>query len=112
MLNRPLFWFFALVLVIAAPQSSRAQVTATNLATILAEHNAARCDVSPPAVTMPELVWDPVLAQVAQNYANQGVFEHNGNRTSEYAALGGSGYVGENIAAGNTGLEQLIALWT
>ena len=74
--------------------------TGADVATILNMQNQARCSVSPPAETMPALTWDPLLAQVAQAHADREVFEHNANRTAEYAAVGGSGYVGENIALG------------
>ncbi len=46
------------------------------------------------------LAWDPIAAEVAQNYAAQCTFAHNANASSQYAALGGTGGLGENIAAG------------
>lgn len=64
---------------------------------ILQLHNKARCDLAVPAAAMPNVVWNDLLYKVAQNYANKCVFQHNGNRSNEYAALGGKGYVGENI---------------
>merc|ERR1711981_530986 len=45
------------------------------------------------------MVYDTTLETVAQNFAdaNAGGFTaHNANRDAEYAALGGSGSVGEN----------------
>jgi pathogenesis-related protein 1 len=60
----------------------------------------------------PPLVCDPIAAQVALNYANQCNFAHNMNRNSDYTALGGSGSLGEDIAAGG-GLTaaQAVNLW-
>ena len=52
-----------------------------------------------PATYMPDVTWDPLLAQVALDYASQCAWGHNPNRTSEYEALGGSGSLGENISA-------------
>ncbi len=46
------------------------------------------------------LVWDPIAAQVALNYAKQCNYMHNPNASAEYAALGGKSHLGENIAAG------------
>jgi pathogenesis-related protein 1 len=109
---RAQFWLLLTAISLGVPQSLSAQVSASQITTILTEHNDARCEVNPPAQTMPALTWDPVLAQVAQSYADLGVFAFNGARTAQYAAAGGAGYVGENIAAGNTGLAQLIGLWT
>jgi uncharacterized protein YkwD len=57
--------------------------------------NAARTTVG----EMP-LTWDPIAAQVALDYASKCVYAHNGSASSEYQALGGSGGLGENIAAG------------
>jgi pathogenesis-related protein 1 len=58
--------------------------------------NAARA-----AVGEPPLTWDPVAAQVAQTYAAGCDFVHNPNRDSQYqTAGGGTGGLGENIAAG------------
>ncbi len=48
----------------------------------------------------PPLTWNPIAAQVALNYAMKCNYEHNANRNSDYTALGGSGGLGENIAAG------------
>jgi hypothetical protein len=58
------------------------------------------------------LVCDPIAAQVALNYANMCNFAHNMNRDSDYAALGGTGQLGEDIAAG-PGLTaaQAVNLW-
>jgi pathogenesis-related protein 1 len=48
----------------------------------------------------PPLVCDPIAAQVALNYANQCNYAHNANRNTDYTSLGGTGGLGENIAAG------------
>jgi hypothetical protein len=52
------------------------------------------------AVGESPLAWDPIAAQVAQAYASQCNFQHNPDRNGQYDALGGTGGVGENIAAG------------
>ena len=46
-----------------------------------------------------DLQWDSRLAQVAQSYADQCQYAHNGQRGDQYQALGGDASVGENIAA-------------
>lgn len=87
-------------------------LTSTDVQTLLDAENQARCTVNPPAATMPALVWDDRLAQVAQNWANQGTFAHNPNRDTDYASAGGSGPVGETIAAGTSLTpQQLASLW-
>jgi hypothetical protein len=57
--------------------------------------NAARA-----AVGEAPLTWNPIAAMVALNYANKCNYAHNPNRKTDYMALGGTGSVGENIAAG------------
>jgi uncharacterized protein YkwD len=75
-------------------------------------HNQARSGpLNPtPMPALPPVSWDPVLADSAYGYlvkcASTGsppaLVDHNANRSSDYQALGGSGYVGENIF-GSTG---------
>jgi uncharacterized protein YkwD len=73
----------------------------------VAAHNQARSGPlnPPPSPPLPPVSWDPVLADVAYNYLSGcpggggSLVDHNANRTSDYAALGGSDYVGENIFA-------------
>jgi uncharacterized protein YkwD len=57
--------------------------------------NAARAAVGEAALT-----WDPIAAEVAQSWANGCSFDHNPNAGSQYDGLGGSGDLGENLAAG------------
>jgi hypothetical protein len=57
--------------------------------------NAARSAVG----EMP-LSWDARAAQVAQSWANQCTFMHNPDASALYAAMGGSGGLGENLSAG------------
>ncbi|HZU84460.1 MAG TPA: CAP domain-containing protein, partial [Polyangiaceae bacterium] len=61
----------------------------------------------------PPLVCDPIAAQVALNYASQCNYAHNANRNSDYTALGGTGGLGENIAAGAPTFSpaQAVAAW-
>merc|ERR1712166_1658594 len=64
----------------------------------LTEHNQLRRTIVQ-ASDMIELTYDMQLEAVAQNYLNSlgsGSFSHNSRATADYAALGGSGYVGEN----------------
>jgi pathogenesis-related protein 1 len=67
-------------------------------------HNQARSGpLNPtPNPALPPVTWDPILADCAYNYTLKcqganGLLSHNPNRTADYQALGGSGYVGENI---------------
>jgi hypothetical protein len=63
-----------------------------------------------PAPALPPVTWDAVLADSAYGYlvkcvstaSPPALVDHNAGRTSDYQALGGSGYVGENIF-GTTG---------
>jgi uncharacterized protein YkwD len=102
------------VLLVGAP--AQAQVTQPDREALLDVHNAERCSVAPAAAQMPALVWDTRLEQVAQGWATQlagmGTLAHNLNRSSQYAALGGSGYVGENLAAaGALAPASMAGLW-
>jgi pathogenesis-related protein 1 len=72
----------------------------------VAAHNAARSGPLDPTPNpaLPPVSWDPILANSAYNYTvrcqgSGGLLSHNANRTTDYAALGGTGYVGENIYA-------------
>lgn len=70
-------------------------------------HNDARRGMLLPAPSpeLPLVMWDAVLADTAYNYLSKcqstdgSRVDDNSTRTKEYAALGGSGYVGENIFA-------------
>lgn len=81
-------------------------LTEQEKATLLDAHNGLRSDVAlngaygqPTATNMTRLVWNETLAQTAQDYADQCIWGHNGNRNAEYQALGGThGYIGENIS--------------
>ncbi len=73
----------------------------------VAAHNNARSGpLNPtPSPPLPPVTWDYTLADVAYNYlskcpgGNVTLAPHNANRTTDYAALGGTDYVGENIYA-------------
>ena len=96
-------WGIALCLLVAA--SAMADLTAPQEQAMLGGHNEIRSEVArglvgnePPATNMVKLAWDDDLSEVAQNWVERCVWEHNDNRTSEYAALaGGNTYVGENL---------------
>src|SRR5262252_9000305 len=67
-------------------------------------HNQARSGplTPPPSPALPPVGWDAILADSVYNYAlkcqgSSGLLDHNANRSTDYQALGGSGYVGENI---------------
>jgi len=70
-------------------------------------HNDARRSmlVPKPSPELPLVAWDALLADTAYNYLSKcqstdgSRVDDNSTRTKEYAALGGSGYVGENIFA-------------
>jgi len=75
-------------------------------------HNQARSGpLNPtPMPALPPVSWDAVLADSAYGYlvkciatsSPPALVDHNADRSSDYQALGGSGYVGENIF-GSTG---------
>jgi pathogenesis-related protein 1 len=76
----------------------------------VAAHNSARSGavvaLNPtPSPALPPVTWDPILADSAFNYLSKcqstagSLVDHNANRSADYLALGGSGYVGENIYA-------------
>jgi hypothetical protein len=70
-------------------------------------HNDARASnlVPPPSPPLPPVEWDAALADSVYNYLSKcesgdgNLVDHNDNRTKDYAALGGSDYVGENLYA-------------
>ncbi len=85
-------------------------------------HNLARSGPldPPPSPALPPVAWDAVLADSAYGYvakckASDGnMVDHNANRTQDYAALGGSGYVGENLYASQGSAAKpadAVTLW-
>jgi hypothetical protein len=86
----------------------------------VSEHNQARSGPlnPPPSPPLPPVGWDGLLADVAYNHAlrcqgSSGLLDHNASRSADYQALGGSGYVGENIF-GSTGTAtpaRAMTLW-
>jgi hypothetical protein len=100
----------ALLLVAAAAPRAYAGIGQDDIAALLDLHDAERCAVDPPAASMPAMQWNALLATVAQTYADGCVYAHNANRTQQYQAVGGSGYVGENIAEGTEGFFSLLDL--
>lgn len=97
---------------LASPLGAPPQLPPLDVTMLLARHNHERCIVSPQARTMPALHWDARLARVAQDHANACVFTHNPRRRADFAGLGGTGLVGENIALGHVSVEVLVSLWT
>src|SRR5262245_15767599 len=87
----------------------------------VAAHNAARSGPLNPAPSpaLPPVSWDAILADSVYNYAlrctgSNGLLNHNDNRSTDYQALGGSGYVGENIfgSSGRTVTpDDAVTLW-
>src|SRR5262245_12528506 len=87
----------------------------------VAAHNQARSGpLNPtPSPPLPPVSWDAILADSVYNYAVRcvganGLLSHNANRSTDYQALGGSGYVGENIygSSGRTVTpDAAMALW-
>ena len=90
-----------------------AQMTQALRDKVVSEHNRLRRDAIGPggqdeistttATSMLEMEYDMKLECVAQAYieTQSGGFAHNPNRSSDYAACGGSGYVGENWYSGS-----------
>ena len=85
-------------------------------------HNQARSGplTPPPSPPLPPVSWDAILADSVYTYATRcqgttGLLSHNANRSTDYQALGGSGYVGENIygSSGRGGAtpDAAMALW-
>jgi hypothetical protein len=87
----------------------------------VAAHNQARSGpLNPtPSPPLPPVSWDAILADSVYVYAVQckgssGLLSHNADRSTDYQAMGGSGYVGENIygasGAGATP-DDAVSLW-
>lgn len=72
---------------------------------MLEAHNAVRAQATPaPREALPPLTWSPEAAQVAEKWAKECTFEHNGNR----------GRLGENLAAATLDTwttEQMVRGW-
>ena len=87
----------------------------------VAAHNQARAGSlnPPPAPALPPVTWDDALADAAYNYTTRcqgagGLLSHNARRSEDYQALGGSGYVGENIygtTAASVQPSAVVASW-
>jgi pathogenesis-related protein 1 len=88
---------------------------------VTAHNNARSGPLTPtPSPALPPVTWDYTLADVAYNYLSQcpggttSLAPHNANRTTDYAALGGTVYVGENIYASSGSSATptaAVALW-
>lgn len=110
---------FVTQLALLAVTDCRAQLTASEISGLLADHNQVRSTVTPTAANMTRLVWDPALATVAQNWANQCTWAHNPGAGTAYAGLSSNtGGVGENIfvttrprAAALAGPNSGVVVW-
>ncbi|MGD8346310.1 MAG: CAP domain-containing protein [Lysobacterales bacterium] len=106
--------FACAVFSIVFAAEASAQMTQAMRDFIVAEHNRLRTAAIGPggpdvvsswtATAMMEIEYDMKLECVAQAYVetvdDPRSFRHNPNRTADYAACGGSGYVGENWYSG------------
>lgn len=117
-IGRLIISLLACVGLLSAPQCP-AQLTTAERDQLLADHNQVRSTVNPTAANMTRLVWDPALATVAQNWANQCRWAHNPNAAADYAALSSNGGgAGENIfvttaprAIALAGANSGVTLW-
>ena len=79
-------------------QHGTARLTAGQKTTLLDAHTTFRSRVSPSACpALPPMVWNDVLATVAQSYADRCIWGHNPQRTNQ--VNGAFGSVGENLYA-------------
>lgn len=98
---------------VVVPNEARAQMTDQTRDFIVSEHNRLRRNAIGPggpdvvspitATAMLEIEYDMALECVAQAYADSlpaGSYTPNPNRTGDYVACGGYGYVGENWYSG------------
>lgn len=95
-------------IVTIVTREAPARVVPADRQRVLDAHNQLRSSVDPPAETMPALTWDLLLEQVAREWANTCPTIHNVRRSDRYQELGGSGYVGENMAWGYSSWTQAI----
>jgi uncharacterized protein YkwD len=95
----------------------------TQIVEFVTAHNQGRSGpLNPtPMPALPPVTWDPVLADSAYGYlvkcvstaSPPALVDHNANRSTDYQALGGSGYVGENIfgSSGTATPAQAVSNW-
>jgi uncharacterized protein YkwD len=88
-----------LIVVVALLKQIQSQALTTQQQTdIVNSHNKYRKMVNPPAKSMPDLVWDPALARIAETYivkcqsSGGSLIDHNAGRSTNYST-----YVGENM---------------
>jgi hypothetical protein len=99
-------------------------LTQSQIDAFVTAHNQARSGplMPMPSPALPPVSWDPILADVAYNYASRcagtgDLLPHNANRSADYRALGGTdSYVGENIygttSTATTGVPaNAVDLW-
>jgi uncharacterized protein YkwD len=92
------FLLFFVVFVVLLNQIQSQALTTQQQTDIVNAHNKYRKMVNPPAKTMPDLVWDPALATIAETYlakcqsSGGSLVDHNAGRSTGYPT-----YVGENM---------------
>lgn len=87
---------------------AESSLTYSQIEEVLQAHNIARSKLG-----IPDLTWNYVLGNVAQDYADKCEWKHNENRQSQYAYQSSSwSYpsVGENIAASSAGWKSVGAM--
>nr|XP_026689905.1 uncharacterized protein LOC113474179 [Ciona intestinalis] len=67
------------------PESVTAVLSDADIKTAVDQLNEIRRSVKPTASNMLELVWDPVLAEIAKNYTSKCVFDYNEVYMSDYS---------------------------
>nr|QBH70092.1 CreCAP-ShK6 [Colubraria reticulata] len=82
-------------------------VSSDERAQIVQQHNDARRDVTPSATDLTPLIWNDKLADVAQKWAKQCVFDHDTERSVPSLGLS----VGQNVAVGQDSWQEAIQGW-
>jgi len=94
--------------------------TQADITAVLKAHNTLRNKVAnggqtgqPSSSNMEEMKWDSELATVAQRWAEQCTFAHDGNRrTTTYKYVGQNvAITGSSVSGGTTDFTQAINLW-
>jgi len=101
-----------------SPEAKRyllCQLNETRSRVALGQSEAYGGGYHPVATNMQRVQWDDNLATVASTYAAQCNYQHNANRSDQYATLlgvpPGSVYVGENIYASSVDPSEFSYVW-